>query len=102
MNVAQAVRLIEKEWGQPEGALGMLRTGVLDTVGLGRLLRILQAIEIGDESQVDRRFVAVVWYMPIFVSWQKGRVLENGGNSEIFDFYENRIHDAVVDLLGYP
>lgn len=86
-----------------EGFLGRLRQGqLIPTLGedFVRQLRELPS------SQADRptppRVVALLWYVPIFIVWQRERVAEQSGDLTILDRLANEIQAELERILGVP
>ncbi|MEJ2557796.1 MAG: hypothetical protein P8186_16520 [Anaerolineae bacterium] len=102
MDIQITIAELEKEWEQPTGFLGRLRMGVFDSRGLERLVQVLQSVEMEDTTTVNRRFVALAWYIPIFMVWQRERVEEQGGNVQKLDLAINRIQGLLETILGVP
>ncbi len=102
MDTQQAVILLIDEWKRPTGFLGGLKLGNFDPEGLQRLLVVLDSIMIDEESQVDRKLVSLLWFIPIYLEWQKPRFTEQGeGVQEIQDAI-NRIMPRLYEILGVP
>lgn len=93
---------IEIEWEKPSGFLGGLRLGIYTQDGFERLLSLLNSINLEGQSQIDRRLVSLIWYIPIFMSWQRERVNEQGGNVSDFDTAINLIQECLERILGIP
>lgn len=102
MNIQSANSLLEKEWEQPSGFLGSLRVGHFDSEGLERLLHILRSVEIEDAIEIDRTFVRLTWFIPLFMTWQRERVQEQGGNVEELDAAFHKVLNALYETLGVP
>ena len=102
MNIADSIRLIENEYDLETGAIGKLRGLEYDKEGFERLIAILKEIEIDDDLKIDKRFVSLVWYIPIFMIWQ-ARAIENDSSAanEINNDSEKIAH-ILFELIGYP
>jgi hypothetical protein len=102
MNVEDIIQRLDLEWDQPDGFLGRLRAGDFDSPGLERLLNILESIKFEDEQTINRRIVALIWFIPLFMTWQRERVEEHGGDSIELDAAFHRILNAIYAILGVP
>ena len=102
METKAVIENLEREWDFDTGFFGQLRRGKFDAASLNRLIQILDFIDFGDNHSVNRRVVALLWYMPLFMEWQKKRVQEAGGNVEVFDKATNQVQHLVEKLLGVP
>jgi hypothetical protein len=96
------IRALEAEWSKPEGFLGKTREGVFDQRKGVDFVAVLERIKLPMESNIDRRLVALLWYIPTFLHWQKERVAEKGGNIVAFDQLTNHVQGIVEAILGIP
>jgi hypothetical protein len=92
---------IEAAW-EPDGVMWKLRQGEVDTAKIEALLCLLEAIQVGEDDLLPRRFVSFVWYLPIFFEWQRERVAERGADIQAYQVLSNRAVAAVQRLLGVP
>ena len=102
MNSKSAVDLLNKEWEKPDGFFGDLREGNFDSTKAERVENLLRSVELGEGSMIDRRFVSLVWYIPLFMSWQTERVAERGGDVNALEKSTNSIQGIIENLLGVP
>lgn len=103
MNDIQRINeLLEAEWDLSEGFLGRLREGHYDPEGFRRFEQLLRSIQLDEEKPLDRRFVALTWYVPTFMSWQRERVEEVSGSIRELDAAITKIHNLLEQLLGVP
>lgn len=102
MNNEAIISDLEKEWDFDCGFFGNLRRGIFDVEMLHRLICTLDAINLREEVLVSRRVVSLLWYMPLFMGWQRESVHEGGGNVEEFDKATNLIQSSIERLLGVP
>ena len=96
------IRSLEMEWSKPEGLLGKAREGTFDKQQADAFVTTLESIELSEESTIDRRLVALLWYVPGFLRWQKERVAAKGGDIVAFERLINRVQGVVEDMLGVP
>jgi hypothetical protein len=102
MNMLQIVSKIEQEWDRSSGFLGLLRTGVFDRYAFERLVQVLQSVELEDQTMINRRFVALVWCIPVFILGQREYVEEKGGmGTDVDEAYLKVLH-LLDDILGRP
>ena len=92
---------LEAEYDPDDGFLGLLRGGHFDTRARDRFLHLLESVEIAEDAKtIDRRLVALLWYMPLFMQWQ-GRRLddeEQAALQPVLDAVTNRLER----ILGAP
>lgn len=101
MDVASLISRLENEWDYGVGFFGRLRKGDFDPSGLRRLLGTVELIVPEGES-INRRIVSLLWYMPLFMAWQKDRVQEAGGDAAGLERATNEIQSLVEKVLGVP
>lgn len=90
------------EWEQPDGFLARLRGGQFDPHGLDRLLQILQSLIRDNADCLDREIVALIWFIPLFMTWQRERVLENGTSATLYDSACHKVLNVLFEVLGTP
>lgn len=100
-SLQELVEKLDLEYDRSEGFLGLLRTGVFDPQGASRLLGLLSSLELGD-GPVDRRLVQLLWYMPIFLQWQRERFELSGGDVEAVESTLNEVVLILEGVLGVP
>jgi hypothetical protein len=102
MDVASLISRLEREWDYSLGFFGRLRHGDFDPSGISRLVEICELITPDGGESINRRLVSLLWYMPIFMVWQRDRVREAGGDVTEFERATNRIQSMVEKVLGAP
>lgn len=103
MNIQSAIPIIEQEWDLEDGALGRLRMGSFDADKIQRLIKTLEAIEIEEtEMTLDKRFVRLTWYMPLFMTWQQQCVESQGGDGQALERATSEVEGLLEKLLGVP
>jgi hypothetical protein len=95
------VRKIEKYWDYPDGALAQLRSGEFNKDDIKALIKLLESITI-EGNQLDRRFVSVTWFIPLFMLWQQERLQEEGVDTNELEILFNEILDLLYEILGMP
>lgn len=97
------VRNLEIAWMPPDGFLYALRQGDYSADGADALLGLLRTFQIpGDVETLPRRFVALLWYLPSFLSWQRERVAERAGDLGHFDQFADSVRNELERILGVP
>ncbi len=91
---------LEREYDQDEGFLGLLRNGHFNSIARDRFVRLLQSIDIGTGGSVDRRVVALLWYVPLFMQWQERRL--DADEREALQSAANRVTSELERILGVP
>jgi hypothetical protein len=102
MNTESLVSALEREWDFEDGFFGRLRQGHFDLACLSRLTHVLDSVAAERDAVVNRRLVSLLWYMPIFMQWQRERVQAAGGDLVELDKATNRVQAAIERILGVP
>lgn len=92
---------LEAAWSdENDGILYLIRTGIFDPAKAEAFLTTLKAVDLGTSGSLDRRVVRLLWYLPLFLNWQRERP-----DPEIADAlakFEARVANEVERLLGVP
>lgn len=102
MDIETIVTKLGHEWEQPHGFFGLLRQGVFDQGSFDRATAILAGVDITNEDSIDRRLVELIWFIPIFMVWQRERLQENGVNLHEYDEACHIMLNHVYAILGMP
>jgi hypothetical protein len=98
-DLGELIERIELEYDRSEGFLGRLRSGTFDPAGAQRLLGLLGSLDLAD-GPVDRRLVQLLWYMPIFMQWQKDRLSEADATATKETL--NEVMSILENVIGVP
>ena len=93
---------LEAAWSEPDGFLAQLREGIFNSGQAGEFLQRLRAIDLPKNGSIDRRLVALLWYIPLFVGWQRERIANHGGDPTTCDRFCAQITAVLKDILGVP
>ncbi|MBT9587129.1 hypothetical protein IV102_27550 [bacterium] len=92
---------LEKEWDLDEGFLGRLRMRVFDQEAHRRLLEILS--QIPASPTLDRDLVRLIWYIPVFLEWNKEQVVSISNVDETtYERAGNALLGEIERILGLP
>ena len=97
----ELIAKIDREYDRSEGFLGLLRAGVFDPEGASRLIDLLSSIDVGD-GPIEKRLVQLLWYMPIFLQWQKERFVVHERDPEDVVSVMNEVVSTLERVLGVP
>jgi hypothetical protein len=89
------ISAIEEEWEPETGFFWRIRQGDFRKDDFERTLRKLAAVPNTTEQLLPARFVSVVWYIPIFMEWQRDRVRECGVNPDEYAVATNHLMNEV-------
>lgn len=90
------------EWDFDGGFFGLLRRGTFDAERAKRLAHVLDRIQPPVQPYIDARLVSLLWYMPIFMSWQREQLSEGDNDLVAFDNFSNVVQNACERILGVP
>lgn len=93
---------LDQEWDPDIGVLGRAREGLFDASHGEKFVSKLQTLKLPEGESINRRLVSLLWFIPLFLSWQQERVGENGGNVDAFQNFSGRVEGIVMEILGMP
>jgi hypothetical protein len=102
MSYAKEIEALESEWSPDGGFFWRIRQGQFSNDDFQRALKKLSAISITEGSDVPRRVVSLLWYVPIFMHWQVERVQENKGDVAAYLRAMTTMTNEIERLLGVP
>lgn len=74
MTLSEAIDQLEAQWSDEQGFLFQIRMGRFDLAKAEDLVLTIEQIEATDASSVPRRAVSLLWYLPLFLGWQRERI----------------------------
>lgn len=102
MSYEREIQELESEWAPEQGFFWAVRQGRFSADEFERALKRVSAISIPTDADLPRRFVSLLWYIPLFMQWQLERVQESGGDPAIYIRAITKMTNAVERLLGVP
>jgi hypothetical protein len=96
----QLISDLEAEYDQDYGFLGLLRAGHFDSLARDRFFRLLDSIDLGSGGSIDRRVVALLWFIPLLMQWQEDRF--DTDERQALEAATNRATSALERILGVP
>lgn len=102
MAYEQEIERLESEWLAEDGFFWRIRQGQFDLSHFQRVLRKVRAISIGEDAELPRRLVSLLWYIPLFMLWQVERVVVNGNSGTEYATAISRMTNEIERLLGVP
>ena len=94
MDIAELIARLEAEWGM-EGFLGRLRQGQFDFRKGQEFVAMLLDIELTEETLIPKRLLSLLWYLPSFLTWQTERIVENGGEREVYVRFVTEVRNTL-------
>lgn len=103
MDIQSINSLLENEWDLSTGFLRSLREGNFNRDSQERLVNILKAIKIEENTPViDRHLVRLTWFIPLFMTWQIERMREEGRDTRDVTEAMHEILNLLYEILGVP
>lgn len=99
---ARAIEILEEAWTLDTGVFWRLRQGIYSDEEMERVLNELRDVAVETGSSLPRRLVEVLWYVPLFMTWQRERVRELGGDVESYSRSVEAMTSEAERLLGVP
>lgn len=101
MNNQNIIDNLNKCWDYNEGFFGKLRQGLFDEVLFKEFLKLLKEISFDGADCIPKNVVSMLWYIPLFMEWQKERI------SKVIDLIEysskkTQIENELEKILGTP
>ncbi len=98
----EIVHKLEATWDFDSGFFGKLRRGQFDATALNAVYETLDSLDFSTNAELPRRAVSLLWYMPLFMTWQRERIAESGFDLHQFEQAVNRIQGSIERILGIP
>jgi hypothetical protein len=102
MDINEIITKLEYEWELENGFLGELRQGHFNEGAYDRFVNFMNFIDCADQEMLPRRLISLIWYIPIFMNWQKERCIENGLAETRYTEAVNEITNIIEQILGVP
>lgn len=96
-----AIKALTEEWSE-DGFLGKVRYLEFDETGFERLVSTLEKVSLESETQLDKRLVSLLWFIPLFLEWQKPNFEKAGKDVQQLEQASNRIIPLLYEILGVP
>jgi hypothetical protein len=101
MNFGEVIERLECEWDSG-GFFDHVRNGNYDPNKAQDILRILNSINTDEDEMLPKRLVALLWYLPSFLTWQSERVKERSQDGLAYDKFVNEVQNSLEQILGTP
>ena len=102
MSYDKDIAALEEEWSPEEGFFWTLRQGRFSPGAFDRVLKSVSRIRVEEDAVLPRRFVSLIWYVPIFMQWQIERVRENEGDVTAYMVAVDNMTNVIGQILGVP
>ena len=98
--IQEIIEELESTWDIDSGFFGKLRKGKFDKDLYNEFMQFLRRISF-EEELVSSRAVSLLWYIPLFMEWQKERVIETIDIKE-YKILKTAIENELERILGIP
>lgn len=97
----EQIEQLDLSWDIDEGFFGNLRQGKFDNGLFTNFMSLLKSISFEEDELIPRRVVSLLWYIPLFMEWQKERV---AGTISLDDYNNKKtqIENELERILGIP
>jgi len=80
MSLGQFIEQLDREW-ELDGFLGRVGVGQFAEEEAEHFLKLLRGLHVEENALVPKRLLSLLWYLPIFLIWQRERVALAGGDA---------------------
>ena len=80
----------------------MIRQGTFDKSHFNRALSQIASVPTPNGEPLPARLVSLLWYVPIFMEWNRDRVKENSGDMKEFQLCQTKLTNEIERILGVP
>jgi hypothetical protein len=97
----EQIEQLNASWDLESGFFGNLRERKFNNELFENFVLLLRSISFNEDELIPRRVVSLLWYIPLFMEWQKERVR----NTISLSNYENKkteIENELERILGVP
>lgn len=102
MNTEELIQDLESHWST-DGFLDTIRRGNFDASAGQRFLELLRGISIGDDQLIPKRLLSLLWYLPLFLEWQKERITEMASSKAAsYERFVTEVQNVLEEVLGVP
>src|SRR4051812_10126272 len=102
MTLDDIICSFESEWEAEEGFFWKIRQGNFLQEDFKRALETFVAVPSYVDQMVPARLVSLVWYVPIFMEWQRDRVRKRDGDLAAYEVAMTKLTNEVQRILGAP
>lgn len=104
MTEEKIVKALNESWAMETGFFYELRTLRFNPTKGKKLYKCLMSFNFGNQSEVSKELVRLLWYIPLFMEYQKPTLKTVLKEIEYKKYVKlsNVIQGEVERLLGYP
>ncbi len=97
----EIIAQLESTWDIDTGFFGKLREGKFDKELYNDFMQLLRTISFEEEELISSRVVSLLWYIPLFMEWQKERVKKEIDIKE-YELLKTAVENELERILGIP
>ncbi|HBJ33563.1 MAG TPA: hypothetical protein DDZ51_02145 [Planctomycetaceae bacterium] len=102
MNLEELIQNLESHWNTG-GFLDAVRRGEFDANSGHSFVALLRGIAISEHELIPKRLLSLLWYLPLFLEWQKERIAEaNSSNTVSYEDFVTEVQNVLEEVLGVP
>jgi hypothetical protein len=79
-----------------------IRSGEFDEAQYSKLKEALSKFQAPPGATLEKDFVSMVWFIPLFINWHEKILLEKGMSRDRFSEVEDFFYNKVEEILGLP
>lgn len=102
MDFENAINELEAFWEPDNGVFWQLRHGNFIESEVRRFVVWLERFKVEDDAALPRRFVSLLWYVPLFMQWQSDQIQEAGGDAVAYSQAITAVRNELERILGVP
>jgi hypothetical protein len=104
MTQENIMKILNDAWEMEGGFFYEVRNRKFDLKKGTKLHHSLKSFELNVKSTIDRNLVRLLWYIPIYLEYQKDILKSVLIEEEYLDYIKlaNGIQEEIERLLGYP
>lgn len=102
MDYDKEIAALESEWSPDGGFFWRVRQGQFFVDRFQVVIEKISQISVREDAALPRRLISLLWYAPLFMSWQIERVHENGGDDEAYRRAIDLLTSEIERILGIP
>src|SRR5438552_1605020 len=95
----EQIEQLDLSWDMDLGFFGRLRQGYFDNELYKGFSILLKSISYEEDELIPKRIVSLLWYIPLFMEWQKERVQQEINLKEYNSLKQN-IENELERILG--
>lgn len=98
----ELIKVLEEAWD--EGFFYHLRSGSFDKYEYEKLKICFEnfSMEEYEKDSPDKKLVSLLWFIPLFIEWQKERLIENGVDPRTIEDMSSLFFNQCERILGMP